>query len=118
MDEVRLRPGVSHLSLSTTTQQADQNSDWIKADFDTVNNESFVTNAPPDALKIAWASDSGRIGVTTLTVNAAAVGGVVAGLGPNTTDCTVQGKFWRDGESEPSEWTVLKEDLALYRRSA
>ena len=114
MDEVRLRPGVSHLMLGTPAIEFDQNSDWIKADFDTVNNENFIQLAPPDALEIAWASASGRIGVTNVTVNAAAVGGVVAGLGPNTTDCTVQGKFWRDGESEPSEWTVLKEDLALY----
>ena len=115
MDEVRLRPGVSHLLLGTSPAQMDnQNSDWIKADFDTVNDASFVTIAPPDALEIAWASASGMTGVKNVTAFAAAVGGVVAGLGQNATKCTIQGKFWRDGESEPSQWTVLKGDLALY----
>ena len=114
MDEVRLRPGVSHLLLSTPAQETSQNSDWIKADFDTVANENFVTIAPPDALEVAWATASERIGVTNVTLHAAVVGGVVAGLGPNATDCTIQGKFWKDGESEPSEWTVLADNLALY----
>ena len=114
MDEVRLRPGVSHLLLGTTDQQADQNSDWIKADFETVNNDSFVTIAPPDALAVAWASASGMTGVTNVTLHAAVVGGIVSGFGSNTTACVIQGKFWKDGESEPSGWTVLKENLALY----
>jgi len=109
MDEVRLRPGVSHLLLS-----AAQESDWVKADFDTVNDENFVTIAPPDALEVEWAETSGMVGVTNVTLHAAIVGGVVAGLGPNTTDCTIQGKFWKDNESEPSEWTVLADNLALY----
>ena len=111
MDEVRLRPGVSHLLLLS---EENLNSDWIKADFDTVNNESFVTIAPADALEVEWEVASGMVGVTNVSVNAAVVGGIVSGFGPNTTDCTIQGKFWKDGESEPSEWTNLAEHLALY----
>ena len=53
-------------------------------------------------------------GVRNVTAYAAVVEGIVAGLGPNATKCTIQGKFWKDSENEPSDWTVLKEDLALY----
>ena len=101
IDEVRLSAGPA-------------NADWVKADFDTVDNESFITIAPPDALEVTWAEASGRIGVTNVTLHAAVVGGVVSGFGSNTTACVIQGKFWKDNESEPSEWTVLKDNLALY----
>ena len=101
MDEVRLRPGIV-------------SDDWVKADFDTVNEASFVTIAPPDALAVTWAEASGMTGVTNVTLHAAVVGGIVSCFGSNTTACVIQGKFWKDGESEPSGWTVLKEDLALY----
>lgn len=105
MDEVRLRPGIV-------------SDDWVKADFETVNNESFVTIAPPDALEVEWAEASGMTGVTNVTLHTAVVGGIVSGFGSNTTACVIQGKFWKDGESEPSGWTVLKEDLALYEEFA
>ena len=83
MDEVRLRPGVSHLLLDTTNPELNK-SDWIKADFDTVNNENFVTIAPPDVLEVEWAEGSGRVGVTNIAMHAVVVGGVVSGFGPNT----------------------------------
>ena len=101
MDEVRLRPGIV-------------SDDWVKADFETVNDVNFIQPAPPDALAVAWASASGMTGVTNVTLHAAVVGGIVSGFGSNTTACVIQGKFWKDSESEPSGWTVLKENLALY----
>ena len=101
MDEVRLRPGIV-------------SDDWVKADFDTVNNVNFVTIAPPDVLEIEWAENSERIGVTNVAMNAFVVGGTVVGFGSNTMACVIQGKFWKDGESEPSEWTVLKDNLNLF----
>ncbi|MBQ6136905.1 MAG: DUF2341 domain-containing protein, partial [Kiritimatiellae bacterium] len=101
MDEVRLRPGIV-------------SDDWINADFETVNNESFVTIAPPDVLAVAWAETSGMIGVTNVTLHAAVVGGVVSCFGSNTTVCVIQGKFWKEGESEPTGWTNLVENLALH----
>ncbi|MBQ6103484.1 MAG: DUF2341 domain-containing protein, partial [Kiritimatiellae bacterium] len=104
MDEVRLRPGVLG---------AAQMIDWIKADFDTVNNASFVTVAPPEVLTVAWAEDSDRFGVTNVAWNAAAVGGVVTGLGEGATEATIQGKFWADGETEPAVWTTLASGLGL-----
>ena len=109
MDEVRLRP-----LLGTGAMPIDQMGDWVKADFDTVNNEAFVTIAPPDALGIEWAEAAGRIGVTNVAMNAVVVGGVVSDFGSNTTACKIQGKFWREGESEPSGWTDLAENLALF----
>lgn len=112
MDEVRLRPGLSN--GGPRANWAATMNDWVKADFETVTNESFVTIAPPDALAVEWASASGMTGVTNVTLHAAVVGGIVSGFGSNTTACVIQGKFWKDGESEPSGWTVLKENLALY----
>ena len=100
MDEVRLRPGIV-------------SDDWVKADFDTVNNEDFVTIAPPEVLAVEWAEASGRIGVTNVAATAVVVGGVVSGFGSNTTACVIQGKFWRDGESEPDGWTDLADNLSL-----
>jgi hypothetical protein len=98
MDEVRIRPGIV-------------SADWIKADFDTAMNSAFVIPAPPDVLTVAWAEGSGRSGVTNVAWNAAAVGGVVTGLGPGATEATIEGKFWADGENEPAAWTVLADGL-------
>ena len=98
MDEVRLRPGIV-------------SADWIKADFDTAMNSAFVILAPPEVLEVAWAEDSGRSGVTNVAWNAAAVGGVVTGLGPNATEGAIEGKFWADGETEPAVWTTLTNGL-------
>ena len=112
MDEVRLRPGLS--DATPIPNWADTMADWVKADFDTVNNESFVTIAPPDVLAVTWAEASGMTGVTNVTLHAAVVGGIVSGFGSNTTACVIQGKFWKDGESEPSGWTDLAENLHLY----
>ena len=101
MDEVRLRPGIV-------------SDGWVKADFETVNDVNFIQPAPPDALAVAWASASGMTGVTNVTLHAAVVGGIVSGFGSNTTVCVIQGKFWKDGESEPSGWTNLVGNLHLY----
>ena len=98
MDEVRIRPGMV-------------SADWIKADFDTAMNSAFVILAPPEVLEVAWAEDSGRSGVTNVAWNAAAVGGIVTGLGPGATEGTIEGKFWADGENEPATWTVLASGL-------
>lgn len=98
MDEVRLRPGIV-------------SADWIKADFDTMNNPSFVTIAPPEVLEVAWAEESGRSGVTNVAWNAATVGGIVTGLGEGASEATIEGKFWADGETEPATWTTLASGL-------
>jgi hypothetical protein len=108
MDEVRLRPGVSHLLLS----EGNRESDWIKADFDTVNNEQFVTIAPPDVLEVTWAESAEMTGVTNVTWSGAVVGGTVTSLDENATGCTIEGKFWIDGDSEPVEWMTLTNGLA------
>ena len=93
MDEVRLRPGVPGAV-------------WIKADFDTVNNPNFVTLAPADDLTVSWADSSGISGVTNVTWNSAVVGCTIIGFGA-AQSATIKGKFWADGDAEPSEWTAL-----------
>ena len=93
MDEVRLRPGVP-------------SADWVKADYDTVNNAAFVTVAPPEVLTVAWANAGGETpGVAGVAYNAATFGGTVQNHGEADT-CAVEYKLWT-GETEPEAWTTL-----------
>ena len=85
--------------------------DWVKAEYDTVDNSFFVTNAPIAALDVMWAEASGRSGVTNVVWNAAVVGGIVTGLGEGASEAAIEGKFWVDGDSEPAEWTTLTNGL-------
>ncbi|MBO4288346.1 MAG: LamG domain-containing protein, partial [Kiritimatiellae bacterium] len=79
MDEVRVRVGT-------------RSADWIKADYDTVNNASFVIVAPPDILMIAWANASGATpGVSGTTYNSATFGGTVQSLG-EAASCDIEYK--------------------------
>ena len=98
MDEVRLRPGIV-------------GDNWVRAEFDTVNDANFVTIAPPESLTITWAEHSGMTGVTNVTWGTAVVGGIVTKLDENATGCAIEGKFWADGDSEPAEWTTLTNGL-------
>lgn len=98
MDEVRLHRNVV-------------SADWVKAEYDTVNDGSFVTVAPVEALEVTWAEDSGRAGVMNVAWNAATVGGIVTGLGEGALEASIEGKFWVDGDSEPDGWTSLTNGL-------
>ena len=95
MDEVRLRPGVV-------------NADWIKADYDTVKDEEFVTPAPPE---VTWVNDLGTIpGVSYVHHDYVAFDGTVTSCGgfPN---CLIQCKVWPMGGTEPESWTTLTNGL-------
>ena len=99
MDEVRLRCG----GLSA---------DWIKADYDTVNNVNFITKAPPDELTVRWANASSDApGVSAVTHSAVTFAGTVLTVGDTASSCEIQYKVWADGASEPGEWTSLTNGL-------
>ena len=95
MDEVRLRPGIVSV-------------DWIKADYDTVKDEEFVTPAPPE---VTWMNDSGATpGVSYVHHDYVAFDGTVTSCGgfPN---CLIQCKVWPMGGTEPENWTTLTNGL-------
>ncbi|MBO6167113.1 MAG: hypothetical protein J6P13_02040, partial [Kiritimatiellae bacterium] len=95
MDEVRLRPGIV-------------SADWVKADYDTVNNEAFVTEAQPT---VAWVNDSGTSpGVSYIHHDYVGFEGTVTDCGgfPN---CSIQCKVWATGGTEPENWTTLTNGL-------
>ena len=95
MDEVRLRPGVV-------------SADWIKADYDTVNNGHFVTEAQPE---VTWVNGSGTSpGVSYIHHDYVGFEGTVTDCGgfPN---CSIQCKVWATGGTEPENWTTLTNGL-------
>ena len=95
MDEVRLRPGIV-------------SGDWIKADFDTVNNESFVTIASPE---VSWVhNDSSTPGKEGLPFDTVTFAGTVTDCGDFAT-CSIQCKVWESGGTEPENWTTLTNGL-------
>ena len=95
MDEVRLRSG----SLSA---------DWIKADYDTVNDPSFVTIAPP---VVTWTNGTGATpGVASVHKDHVSFAGTVTDCG-GSASCAIQCKVWATGGTEPSEWTTLTNGL-------
>ena len=99
MDEVRLRKGV----LSA---------DWVKADYDTVNDPNFVGVALSDSLAIAWVdSVAGAQGVEGTTYNSVVFAGTVQDLGAAGA-CAIKYKVWAEGASEPGVWTTLTNGLA------
>ena len=95
MDEVRLRPGIV-------------SADWIKADYDTVNNEAFVTPAQPE---VTWVNNTGTSpGVDCIHHDYVSFAGTVTDCGgfPN---CSIQCKVWLTGGTEPENWTTLTNGL-------
>ena len=98
MDEVRVRVGT-------------RSADWIKADFDTVNDSSFVIVAPVNVLTVEWANAEGATpGVSDTTYNSATFGGTVQNLG-EAASCDIEYKVWADGAGEPAGWTTLTSGL-------
>ena len=95
MDEVRLRPGVPSAA-------------WVKADYDTVNDPSFVTIAPP---VVAWTNGTGATpGVASVHKDHVSFAGTVTDCG-GSSSCAIHCKVWATGGTEPSEWTTLTNGL-------
>ncbi|MBR1921420.1 MAG: DUF2341 domain-containing protein [Kiritimatiellae bacterium] len=95
MDEVRLRRGVV-------------SADWVKADFDTVDNKQFVTVAPPE---VEWFENVSVPGVSHVSFGSFTVAGRVLDSG-NGSACSIECKVWPSSGSEPDSWSVLTNDLA------
>ena len=99
MDEVRLKSGVP-------------SRDWVKADYDTVNNANFVIRAPSGQLLISWVNAFGVApGLDEIGHNFAIFGGTVQQLGDGTSSCVIQCKVWKTSANEPENWTTLTNGL-------
>ena len=95
MDEVRLRPGIV-------------SADWIKADYDTVKTEHFVTPAQPE---VTWMNDTGTSpGVAYVHHDYVSFAGTVTDCG-GFASCAIQCKVWATGGTEPESWTTLTNGL-------
>ena len=98
MDEVRLRPGIP-------------SADWVKADYDTVNDPGFVIEAPPEVFAVSWANgESETPGVSAVTHDSVIFGGTVLNAG-EAASCYIEYKIWLPAESEPEGWTMLTNSL-------
>ena len=94
MDEVRLQYG-----RPTAAR--------IKADFDTVNNASFLTNGTVVTKAI---TERPVVNFTVADIGASHIqfGGNLSSLGSDqATECTFYAKVWRTVDTEPSTWTTL-----------
>ena len=84
--------------------------DWVKAEYDTVNDPNFVTAAPKNPPAVSWANDSGSTpGVDDVSFDSLVFAGSVQNCGDFDT-CGIQYKIWADGAAEPG-WTTLTSGL-------
>ena len=93
LDEIRLRRG-------------NMGDDWVKADYDTVNNLAFLNGGEvvalaetPKPIATLALSDSGA--------KYAQFSGSIGSCGGEATECTVYAKVWETADSEPAAWTLL-----------
>ena len=95
MDEVRLRVGVS-------------SADWVKADYDTVNDAAFLSAGSVESVVIV---EKPVFGVTLDDFGAshAQFTATVSSLGASTaSSCTLKAKVWPTSGQEPADWTLLQ----------
>ena len=97
MDEVRLHKSVP-------------SADWVKADYDTVNNPGFVVISP-DELTIIWAAGDAP-GMSSNEYDSVEFAGMVQSLGQTAASCDIECKVWPASGSEPENWTSLTNGLA------
>ena len=98
MDEVRLRVGVS-------------SADWVKADYDTVNDAAFLSAGSVESVVIV---EKPVFGVTLDDFGAshAQFTATVSSLGASTaSSCTLKAKVWPTSGQEPADWTEYVSNL-------
>ena len=93
LDEVRLRRG-------------SMGDDWVKADYDTVNDPAFLNGdavvslaETPRPIATLALSDSGA--------KYAQFSGSIGNCGGAADECTVYAKVWETADEEPAAWTLL-----------
>lgn len=98
MDEVRLRAGAS-------------SADWVKADYDTVDNADFLSAGTVESVVIV---EKPVFGVTLDDFGAshAQFTATVSSLGASTaSSCILKAKVWPTAGTEPAAWTEYAANL-------
>lgn len=80
-------------------------------DGGTIKSHVSGTFTTPVGLAVTWAERFGSVGVTNVLDIYVVVGGTIQSLG-NSATCAVEGKFWKEGDSEPAVWTPIVADIA------
>ena len=97
LDEVRLRVG-------------SMGADWVKADYDTVNNLAFLSGGEVVAL-----TETPRPIATLALADSGAryvqFHGTIGNCGGEADECTVYAKVWETADEEPAAWTLLVSGL-------
>ncbi len=101
LDEFRLRAGA-------------MSADWVKADYDTVDNASFLSAGSVETVKV---KEMPFAGFSLLDSGAAfaTFSSVITSLGDvegGATSCDIYCKVWKSAESEPNEWTLLRSGVS------
>ena len=101
LDEFRLRAGA-------------MSADWVKADYDTVDNASFLSAGSVETVAV---KEMPFAGFSLLDSGAAfaTFSSVITSLGDvegGATSCDVYYKVWKSAESEPNEWTLLRSGVS------
>ena len=100
LDEFRLRAGA-------------MSADWVKADYDTVDNASFLAAGTVQSVKV---KEMPFAGFSRLDSGAAFVTftSVITSLGDvedGAESCDVYYKVWKSVETETNEWTLLRSGI-------
>lgn len=97
LDEIRLRRG-------------NMGDDWVKADYDTVNNLAFLNGGEVVALA-ETPKPIATLALSDTGAKYAQFSGSIGSCGGDATECTVYVKVWETADSEPVAWTLLASGL-------
>lgn len=93
LDEIRLRCG-------------NMGDDWVKADYDTVNNLAFLNGGEVVALA-ETPKPIATLALSDTGAKYAQFSGSIGSCGGESTECTVYAKVWETADEEPVAWTLL-----------
>ena len=97
LDEIRLRKGAN-------------SADWVKAEYDTVVDATFV-NGDPVVLLAETPRPIATLALSDSSAKYAQFGGSIGNCGGDATECTVYVKVWETTDEEPDAWTLLASGL-------
>ena len=97
MDEIRLRKGKD-------------SADWVKAEYDTVVNATFVNGGAVVSLA-ETPRPIATLALSDSSAKYAQFGGSIGNCGGDATECIVYVKVWKSADEEPASWTLLASGL-------
>ena len=99
LDEIRLRKGAN-------------SADWVKADYDTVNDLSFLNGGAVVTLA-ETPKPVVTLGLADTGAKYVQFAGSIGNCGGDATACAVYAKVWKTAQAEPESWTNLVSGLGV-----